>query len=161
MSTPDSDDAAARAALEKFRQSGISLDREGRFWHEGEEVTHAGLKRAFHRWIDRLADGRYVLRLDEKRYVYLDVEDAPVVVRSLHWQGDRVFATLPDGSEEELDYGSLRLSQLGAAYTRVRGGRLEARLAPSAWNVLMRAVSDDGAGPCLEAARQRWPIAIG
>ena len=70
------DEAADEQAawLEKIRRSGISLDREGRFIHEGAEVTHEGMKRALFRWLDRLPppDGRYVLRLDERRFAYLE-----------------------------------------------------------------------------------------
>ena len=52
--------------IEKLRQSGIRLDADGRFWHEGAEVTHPGLRAAFWRWLDRNPDGRWVLRLDEQ-----------------------------------------------------------------------------------------------
>jgi len=53
--------------------------------HEGAEVTHEGLRRALFRWLDRLPppDGRYVLRLDERRFAYLeDVADTPLVARA-------------------------------------------------------------------------------
>ena len=73
------------AWLEQIRRSGIGVDREGRFVHEGAEVTHEGLKRALFRWLDRLPppDGRYVLRLDERRFAYLDdVADTPLVAES-------------------------------------------------------------------------------
>ena len=51
------------------RESGLRLDREVRWWHEGHVVEHEGVARAFHRWLDRLDDeGRYVLRLDDDRY---------------------------------------------------------------------------------------------
>ncbi len=39
--------------LEKLRQSGIRIDREGRFIHEGAPVTHEGLLGALFRWLDR------------------------------------------------------------------------------------------------------------
>src|SRR5438552_7132551 len=91
------------AQIEKLRRSGIRLDAEGRFWHEGQEVTHHGLRAAFWRWLDRNPDGRWVLRLDERRFIYLDVEDAPFVVRSLRWEGGRAIAHLSDDGEEKLD----------------------------------------------------------
>ena len=62
-------DAADQQAawLETIRRSGISVDREGRFIHEGGEVTHEGLKQALFRWLDRLPppDGRYVFVTQE------------------------------------------------------------------------------------------------
>jgi uncharacterized protein len=131
------------AEIEKLRQSGIRLDAEGRFWHEGQEVMHHGLKAAFFRWIDRNPDGRYVLRLDENRFVYLDVDDAPFVVRSLRWEGDRALAVLSDASEEALDLSSLRMKG-DVAYATVKG-RFDARLSAAAWSTLAeRIVERDG-----------------
>jgi hypothetical protein len=131
--------------IEKLRQSGIRLDAEGRFWHEGAEVTHHGLRAALWRWLDRNPDGRYVLRLDERRFVYLDVDDAPFVVRSLRWDGERARLRLSDDSEEELLYRTLRISPSGAVYAKVKGGRLDARFATAAWGALQeRIVERDG-----------------
>jgi uncharacterized protein len=131
------------AEIEKLRQSGIRLDAEGRFWHEGQEVTHAKMRAAFFRWLDRNPDGRYVLRLDERRFVYLDVDDAPFVVRSLRWEGERALAVLSDGSEEPLDLSTVRL-KAGVAYATVKGG-FDARLAAAAFATLgERIVERDG-----------------
>jgi hypothetical protein len=127
--------------IEKLRQSGIRLDADGRFWHEGAEVTHHGLRAAFWRWLDRNPDGRWVLRLDAQRFVYLDVDGAPFVVRSLRWQGDRAWVRLSDDSEEELDYGSLRL-RAGQPSCTVKG-RFDARIATGAWGVLAECIDGD------------------
>src|SRR6185295_9536086 len=128
--------AADEAAwLEKIRRSGISIDREGRFIHEGAEVTHEGLKRALYRWLDRLPppDGRYILRLDERRFAYLDVDDTPLVARAARIDTDgTVQLALSDGAEERLDPDTLTIDDAGVLRAYVRGGRLEARLASSA-----------------------------
>src|SRR5215467_5261046 len=101
------DEAEHAAFIERLRRSGISVDREGRFIHEGAEVTHEGLKRALFRWLDRLPapDGRYVLRLDARRFAYLeDVADTPLVARAARVDADGgVRLALSDGSEEPLD----------------------------------------------------------
>jgi hypothetical protein len=128
------------AWLEKIRRSEISIDREGRFIHEGAEVTHEGLKRALFRWLDRLPppDGRYVLRLDERRFAYLeDVADTPLVARAARIDpAGAVYLALSDGSEEALDPTTLTVDDAGVLRAWVRGGRLEARLASSAAAVL-------------------------
>ena len=136
--------------IEKLRQSGIRLDPEGRFWHEGAEVTHHGLKAAFWRWLDRNPDGRFVLRLDDKRFVYLDVDDAPYAVRSLRWEGDRPIARLSDDSEEPLDCATLRLKD-EVAYVTVKG-RFDARFTTSAWSVLAERIFERDGQPLLDAA---------
>ena len=85
-----------------------------------------------------------MLRLDEKRFVYLDVDDAPFVARSLRWEGERAIAVLSDGSEEALDLASVHLRH-GVAYALVKH-ELEARLSPAAFNTLSeRIVERDGA----------------
>lgn len=140
--------------IEKLRQSGIRLDADGRFWHEGAEVTHHGMRAAFWRWLDRNPDGRWVLRLDARRFVYLDVDDAPFVVRSARWQDGRARLRLSDDSEEELAYETLHLGGNGAPYCTVKG-RFPARVSTAAWAVLAERI-DDGA---LHAAGRSFPIA--
>jgi hypothetical protein len=132
----DAADDERAAWLEQIRRSGIRVDREGRFMHEGAEVTHEGLKRALFRWLDRLPppDGRYVLRLDERRFAYLeDVEDTPLVARAARIDpAGEVRLALSDGSEERLDPDTLTVDDAGVLRAWVRGGRIEARLATSA-----------------------------
>lgn len=132
------------AEIERLRRSGIRLDCQGRFWHEGAEVVHAGLRAALWRWLDRGADGRYLLRLDERRFVYLDVDDAPHLVRSLRREGQRIVLLLADGTEEALDPGTLTCEE-ERGYCRVKGGRFRARLSPRAWHALgAHLVEEDG-----------------
>jgi hypothetical protein len=161
MSDAARDDDAA-AWLEKIRRSGIRLDREGRFIHEGAEVTHEGLKRALFRWLDRLPppDGRYVLRLDERRFAYLDdVEDTPLIARAARIDpaGD-VRLALSDGSEERLDPVTLTVDDAGVLRAWVRDGRLEARLATSAAAVLGDALSEDGGRPRLRLGGRSYVL---
>ncbi|WP_428269303.1 hypothetical protein [Haliangium sp.] len=122
--------------IERLRQTGIRLDRAGRLWHEGAEITHPGLRRALLRWLDVRADGRTILRLDAERYAYIDVEDAHLIVVSARWEGDRVRLRLNDDSEEELDYASLIQADDATLYCRVRGDRLLARLSTPAYYAL-------------------------
>lgn len=140
--------------IERLRQSGIRLDADGRFWHEGAEVMHHGLRAALWRWLDRNPDGRWVLRLDERRFVYLDVDDAPFVVRSARWEGERAIVRLSDDSEEELAYATLHLGEGGQPYCTVKG-RFPARVATAAWNALAARIDEAG----LHAAGRAFPLA--
>jgi hypothetical protein len=127
--------------LERFRRSGILLDADGRFIHEGEEVTHPGLVAALWRWLDREPDGRYVLRLDATRFVYLDVQDAPHVVRSLRFAGDRAIVRLADDTEEVLQPASVWVAPTHVAYCKVKDGQLDARFSTAAWGALCERIS--------------------
>lgn len=147
------------AEIERLRQSGIRLDREGRFWHEGQEITHAGMRAAFYRWLDRAPppDQRYLLRLDENRFVYLDVDELPFVVRSLRWQNDHAWIVLSDGSEEELAYSTVHTLPNGTPVATVKG-RFDARFAPSAWAALGEHIQMDGERLLLAAAGGPYPL---
>jgi hypothetical protein len=148
--------------LERIRRSGIRVDREGRFVHEGEEVRHEGLRRALFRWLDAEPDGRVVLRLDANRFAYVDVDDTPLVARSARLEGagpaERVVLALSDGAEEPLDPATLTVDAAGVLRARVRGGRLEARLATSAAAALADRFSEEAGRPVLALAGRRHPV---
>lgn len=145
--------------IEKFRQTGIRLDREGRLWHEGGEIVHPGLRRALLSWLDlRPEDGRPILRLDERRYAYIEVEDAHLLATSARWQGDRAFVTLNDGSEEELAYDTLEIGPGDALYCQVRGRRLRARITTPAYYALAERIEETADGFALRAAGAEFPI---
>jgi hypothetical protein len=149
--------------LEKLRRSGIRVDREGRFIHEGAEVRHEGLRRALFRWLDAEPDGRVVLRLDARRFAYVDVDDTPLVAGAARLDGDadaeRVLLALTDGSEEALDPAALTVDDAGVLRARVRGGKLEARLATAAVATLADRLSEEASGGwALTLAGRRRPI---
>ena len=156
------DEAAEHAAfIERLRRSGIRVDREGRFVHEGAEVTHEGLRRALFRWLDRNDDGRYVLRLDERRFAYLDVDDTPLVARAARVDpAGAIWLALSDGAEEKLDPATLTSDTAGVLRAWVRDGRLEARLGTSAVAALGDHLTETADGlPALRLAGRTTRIA--
>ena len=151
--------------LERLRRSGIRIDREGQFIHEGQPVLHEGLRQALFRWLDRQPDeDRYVLRLDARRFAYVDVDDTPLVVRALRIAGDQAPAEirleLSDGREEPLDPATLTIDEAGILRCWVRGGRLEARLSTSAAAALAERITDSPAGPMLSLPGAESPAPI-
>src|SRR3569832_1579211 len=120
--------------IEKMRAIGLRLDKEGTFWQEGASVTHARLRQALLRWLDVRDDGRDIIKLDDKRYAYVDVEDAHLRARSARWDGERCTILWDDEREAELEYGSLRQAADHALYARV--GRLRGRIAGPAYLVV-------------------------
>jgi hypothetical protein len=149
--------------LEKMRSIGLRIDRAGKMWHQEQELTHPRLKRAILRWLDVRDDGRDIVRMDDVRYAYVDVEDAHLQALSARRDGDRVLLALDDGSEEELEYPTLTLGEGDALYARVRGGRLRGRLSTAAQQVLAPWIVEDASAPsgfALDAKGARWPIGI-
>jgi hypothetical protein len=144
--------------LEKMRAIGLRLDRTGTFWHQGAPVEHPRLRQALLRWLDVRDDGRNIVRLDERRYAYVDVDDAHLRAKSARWDGDRCTVLWDDDQEEELDYGSLRQADDHAFYAKVRG-RLTGRIAGPAYHQIAEHVVESDGGFSLAAAGTRWPIA--
>ena len=104
----------------RSRESTIRLDAEGRFWHEGRRVEHAGLAAAFHSWIARHPDdGRYILT-NGYDWTYFIVDDAPYFVRTLRIEPDRIQLLLSDASEEAWDPETTRVGNDDALYAVVK-----------------------------------------
>jgi hypothetical protein len=144
--------------IERFRQTGIRLDRNGRFWHEGVQITHPGLCRALLSWLDRLDDGRRILRLDATRYAYVEIEDADLLVTSLLWDAKQPRVHLNDGSEEPLNLDSLRVAKDNALYCDVRDGRLTARFTTPAYYALTEHLEQTPEGFVIRDARRNHRI---
>jgi hypothetical protein len=145
--------------IEKMRAVGLRLDKTGTLWHQGSQVTHPRLRQALLRWLDVRDDGRDIIRLDDRRYAYVDVDDAHLRARSARWDGDRCFVMWDDDQEEELDYASLRQAADHAFYTHARGGRLRGRIAGPAYHAIAERVVEAGDGFALDATGTQWPIA--
>ncbi len=144
--------------IEKMRAIGLRLDRTGTFWQEGAPVTHARLREALLRWMDVRDDGRDIIKLDDKRYAYLEVEDAHLRARSAHWDGERCLILWDDDQESELAYATLRQAEDHALYAMVRD-RLRGRIAGPAYHAIAERIVEVSGGFALDAAGQRWPIA--
>jgi hypothetical protein len=143
--------------IEKMRAIGLRLDRTGTFWHEGTAVTHPRLRQALLRWLDVRDDGRDIVRLDDKRYAYVDVDDAHLRAVSARWDGPRCIVHWDDDTESELDYGSLRQAADHALYVRARG-RLRGRIGGPAYHAVAERIAEVPGGFALDAAGRHWPI---
>lgn len=144
--------------IETMRAIGLRLDRSGTFWHQGTAVTHPRLRQALLRWLDVRGDGRDIVRLDDRRYAYVEVEDAHLRALGARWEGPRCIVHWDDDTESELDYSSLRQAADHALYAAVRG-RLRGRIAGPAYHTVAERIGEVPGGFALDAAGQRWPIA--
>jgi hypothetical protein len=145
--------------IERMRAIGLRLDRAGTFWHDGSAVAHPRLRQALLRWLDvRDDDGRDIVRLDDKRYAYVEIEDAHLRAQSARWDGERCFVLWDDDQDEELAYGSLRQADDNAFYARARG-KLRGRIAGPAHHAIAERIVEHAGGFAVQAAGQLWPIA--
>ena len=110
--------------------SGIRLDAEGRFWHDGEPISNANVARAFHRGLKRFHDGRFIVTFGWD-HAFIQVDDAPYQVLGLA-PGSVITLRLDDETEEPLDPASLCASPEGVVYARVKQGSAETRFSRAA-----------------------------
>ena len=141
--------------LEKMRQIGLRLDRTGVFWHGGSAVSHPRLRQALLRWLD-VRDGKDIVKLDDKRFAYVDIDDAHLRALSARGEDDRCLILWDDDQEAELDYGSLTVAEDNAFYVRVRG--LRGRIAGPAHHAITERVVERGDRFALAATGREWPI---
>lgn len=138
-------------------RSGIRLDAEGRFWHDGELVQHPAIAQAWHQGLERSPDGRYLIRFG-RDWAYLLVEDAPFVVRRALPTTNHVSLLLSNGREEPLVPESLGLSGEGILYCRVMGDH-RARFSRQAQADLGDQLRQRGDGSFeLTLGEASWPV---
>jgi hypothetical protein len=135
MATPDPS---------KWTLPRIAIDREGVWFHEGEEVTHAGMLANLQGDLRRDAQG-YYLEVGVVR-VPVDVADTPFVVVRVERDGDRLTMILNDMSRELLDPETLRFSDNGTPYSSVKGGMFDGRWSRAAAYQLLQHVEPDASG---------------
>jgi len=110
------------------RESTIVLDREGRFWHEGERVEHPALERALRTWIARHPDDGRLILTNGYDWCYFRADGAAFVVDALRVEADgNVTLRLFDDTEEALDPATLSMDAEGIVHATVKPGRFDAR----------------------------------
>ena len=135
----------------------LRIDREGAWFHEGEEVTHEGMLAGLRSALSRDERGHF-LELGPAR-VPVEVEDAPFVVLRAEPDGDRLALTLNDLTREALAPDTLRFGADGAPHCRVKNGRFEARWSRAATYQLLQHVECDESGRAgLLMGARRHPL---
>jgi hypothetical protein len=116
----------------------LFLDKEGRWFHEGVEVTHVRTCRLFSRNLKRDALGRYFVRVGRESAEVV-VEDTPYLVTSVTIQegpggqpNDYVLH-LNDETQESLTLGPITVSRQNVLYCKVKGGSERARFLRAAY----------------------------
>jgi hypothetical protein len=137
----------------------LRIDREGAWFHDDAEITHAGIVASLRDNLRVDADGHY-LRIGPAR-VPVEVEDAPFVVERVEALGEALVGTLNDLSREPIALDTLRVDERGIPRCRVKGDRFAARLSRAATYQLLQLVdATSGVGPpvlVLAGRRQAVP----
>jgi hypothetical protein len=118
----------------------LRIDRDGAWLDDGVEVTHPGILANLRANLRRDAGGYYI---QTRVRIPVEVDDVPWVVVRVEPHGDRLRATLNDGTEEEIDPAALRLRAGDVPYCPVKGGAFEARLNRAAAHQLLALAHHD------------------
>ncbi len=148
--------------LELLRtRSGLSIDDEGRFLHRGEAITHARTLEILWRSLERMPDGRYLVRIGRESAYVAVVETPWVVTGVIERQGDEApELLLSGGSREPLDPATLAVGGDGVLRCTV-SGRRRARFGRAAQVALGFSLEEDppGSGALVLTVRGvRWPV---
>jgi len=111
--------------------SGLRLDRELRWWHDGEPIEHPKIIEAFNTGLAPAEDGRFRLSFGND-WCYVQVEDAAYGVTALDLAGEQVWLRLSDRTAEQLNPSTLALGPEGVLTCRVKAGRAKARFSRDA-----------------------------
>jgi uncharacterized protein len=126
--------------------SGITLDREQRWWHDGEPVEHPNIIEAFNRGLKVQDDGRYKLEFGND-WCFVEVQGAAYRALVLDAGDDgRLSIRLSDRTAEWLEVASLALDADGVLTAAVKNGKARARFSREAQFALgERMVEERGA----------------
>lgn len=135
----------------------LRIDADGTWYEDDVEVTHPGV----------LANLRSNLRKDTQGYfiqtrarIPVEVEDAPFAVTRIERSGETLRAVLNDGTEEDIEPATLRVSRADVPYCAVKEGGFEARLSrAAAFQLLALAEYDERTGRgTLRLGGREWPL---
>jgi len=144
-----------------MREYRYVVDRDGRVFHDGSEVTDPLVLRFFLRAMQQTPDGRYLVLCQGERN-WFEAQDTPFVVQRLRPRTERghlVSAELGFAGDyhEPLDPDGLEAEE-GYLYCRVRGGLFRARFGRAAIQHLGPFLVEEDGGPALLFGGGRYPI---
>lgn len=107
--------------------SGLSLDRHLRWFHDGAPIEHPNIIEAFNRGVRVEPDGRYTLHFGGD-WCFITVEGPAFAVIAVDVsEGERLSVRLSDRTAEWLDPSTLTIDDEGALQAKVKHGLALAR----------------------------------
>jgi hypothetical protein len=120
------------AGEEMTRKHRYFMDKEGRLFFQGNQITDPWVYRFFLRSLKETEDGR-LLVICENEHCYIEAEDVPYVVNDINVIQDergrikQIELIFNGGYKEELDPSTLFVGKENVLYCRVRKGKFPAR----------------------------------
>ncbi len=112
--------------------SGLRIDRRGRWWHDDEPIEHPNIIEAFNRGLKVMDDGRYQLHFGND-WCFVKVEQCGFTVVAVdEGEGERLSVRLSDRTAEWLDLVTLKEDDEGVLVATVKEGKATARFSREA-----------------------------
>lgn len=140
-------------------ESGLLLDRELRWLHDGEPVVHPRIVELFNESLVPTDDGRFQLRVGND-WAYVTVEDAAYRVTGVDAGERQVYLRLSDRTGEALDASTLALGPDGVLTVQVKAGRAKARFSRQAQVTLGALLEESPEGVALSLRATRIPVPL-
>lgn len=138
----------------------LLLDRDGRWFHEGQPVLHPGLVSVLNRHLVISEDHRVEVRVGHE-VARVTVEELPYVVVSAAVEPDGLRLRLNDESEERIPFHDLALVGDDALYAAVKSGRYPARFLRTPYVKVASAFEEAGDGHyALPVGDVRHPVTL-
>jgi hypothetical protein len=102
----------------------LRVDRDGDWYDDGVQITHAGILANLRSSLRRDATGYFI---QTRVRIPVEVEDVPWVIVRLESRRGELRGQVNDGTEEAIDPASIRLDPAHVPYCAVKGGAFEAR----------------------------------
>ncbi len=107
--------------------SGLSIDRDLQWWHDGERIEHPKIVEAFNRGLTVTDDGRYRLTFGND-WCFVTVAGCAFGAVAIDVHDDQVWLRLSDRTAEPLAPLTLAMEPDGALSAAVKQGRARAKL---------------------------------
>lgn len=140
--------------------SGLRLDRELRWWHDGEPIEHPKVVKAFNAGLAPTGDGRFKLTFGTD-WCYVEVEDAAYAVLAVDMARDHLRLHLSDGTTERLDAATLELDVEGVLRCQVKAGLARARFGRDAQFALGSLLEEENGQLFLRLPEAHVPVLRG
>jgi hypothetical protein len=138
--------------------SGLRLDRDFVWWHDGVPLGHPKLIELFNHSLVPSGDGRFQLRVGND-WCFVQVDDAAYRVTAVDVSPEgRVFLRLSDQTGEALAWETLRLVE-EVLECRVKAGAAKARFTRDAQFTLGSYAKEEGGQLHFEVHGKRYPLA--
>src|SRR6266852_1488128 len=97
----------------------LRVDRDGEWYDDDVQITHAGVLANLRGNLRRDADGYFI---QTRVRIPVEVADVPFVVGRIERSGETLHAWLNDGAEQDVDPATLRIGHDDVPYVAVKGG---------------------------------------